>query len=127
MPRFVILEHDHPALHWDLMLEADDVLQTWRLANPPEMESGPIYATALGDHRIMYLEYEGPVSGNRGAVRRWDAGLFDEEPESLPLARKLILKGTRLHGRILLEQIEGTSWIVTLQGKRKKEKGKRKK
>jgi hypothetical protein len=114
MPRFVILEHDHPALHWDLMLEADDVLQTWRLANPPEMESDPIYTTALGDHRIVYLEYEGPVSGNRGAVRRWDAGLFDEEPDSLPLARKLILKGTRLHGRILLEQIEGPSWRFTL-------------
>ena len=22
MPRFVILEHDHPEVHWDLMLEA---------------------------------------------------------------------------------------------------------
>jgi len=113
MPRFVILEHDHPSLHWDLMLEAGDVLQTWRLANPPEVGSSPIDAMALGDHRIAYLEYEGPVSGNRGAVRRWDAGVFDEEPDSLPLARKLILKGARLNRRVLLEQIEGASWRLT--------------
>src|SRR5205807_395991 len=36
MPRFVILEHDHPELHWDLMLEAGPVLRTWRLAAPPQ-------------------------------------------------------------------------------------------
>ena len=35
MRRFVILEHDHPKLHLDLMLEAGDVLQTWRLAGAP--------------------------------------------------------------------------------------------
>jgi len=114
MPRFVILEHDHPSLHWDLMLEAGGVLQTWRLANSPEMGSSPIEAMALGDHRIGYLEYEGPVSGNRGTVRRWDAGVFDEEPDSLPRARKLILKGARLNGRVLLKQIEGTSWRLML-------------
>src|SRR5262245_29825311 len=110
MPRFVILEHDHPSLHWDLMLEAGDVLQTWRLANPPEVGSSPIEAMALGDHRIAYLEYEGPVSRNRGTVRRWDAGVFDEEPDSLPLARKLILKGAHLNRRVLLKRIEGASW-----------------
>ena len=64
MPRFVILEHDHPVLHWDLMLEAGDVLQTWRLANPPTPGCA-IDATALPDHRLTYLDYEGPVSGNR--------------------------------------------------------------
>jgi hypothetical protein len=111
--KFVILEHDHPCLHWDLMLEAGDVLQTWRLANPPEMGSSPIEAMALGDHRIAYLDYEGPVSGNRGAVRRWDTGDFDEEPDSSPLARKLILKGARLKRRVLLEKIEGASWRLT--------------
>ena len=28
MPRFVILEHDYPQRHWDLMLEGDGVLAT---------------------------------------------------------------------------------------------------
>ena len=28
VPRFVILEHDYPELHWDFMLEAGAVLKT---------------------------------------------------------------------------------------------------
>ena len=35
MPRFVILEHDYPELHWDLMLETAGALRTWRLLRPP--------------------------------------------------------------------------------------------
>ncbi len=108
MPRFVILEHDHPLLHWDLMLEAGDVLQTWRLAAPPQSQS--IEAMALGDHRRMYLDYEGPVSGDRGTVRRWDAGLFDEETGSTPEARLLRLHGTCIQGCWRLEHVDGSLW-----------------
>ena len=109
MPRFVILEHDHPVLHWDLMLEAGASLQTWRLAEPP-IGSTPIEATALGDHRVMYLDYEGPVSGARGNVKRWDAGVFTEEPDSTPEMRRLWLRGERVRGRFDLERIAGTQW-----------------
>ena len=75
MPRFVILEHDHPLLHWDFMLEHDGVLKTWRLPAPPT--DLPRTALAIGDHRLAYLDYEGPVSGGRGTVKRWDAGAVD--------------------------------------------------
>lgn len=118
MPRFVILEHDHPVLHWDLLLEAGDVLHTWRLVAPPGAE--PIEATALGDHRRMYLDYEGPVSGQRGTVRRHDAGTFSEEIPPTPsferrgepanAARLLHFEGTRITGWWRLEQIDGTRW-----------------
>ncbi len=76
MPRFVVLEHDHPVLHWDLMLEAGEGLRTWRLASTPFGETWAIAAEPLPDHRLAYLEYEGPVSGNRGHVKRWDTGEF---------------------------------------------------
>lgn len=109
MPRFVILEHDHPLLHWDLMLEADGVLQTWRLAQAPELRR-EIDAVALGDHRLAYLDYEGPVSGNRGAVQRWDAGEFSEEPKSTPTKRVLRICGTRGQGRVRLEQVDAENW-----------------
>jgi hypothetical protein len=109
MPRFVVLEHDHPTLHWDLMLEAGEALQTWRLGQPPTT-SAVIDATALADHRLAYFDYEGPVSGNRGTVRRWDTGEFAETTDSLPNARKLSLRGERIQGTILLEQVEGTCW-----------------
>lgn len=109
MPRFVILEHDHPVLHWDLMLEADGVLQTWRLAQAPEV-GRTIEATALGDHRLAYLDYEGPVSGNRGTVRRWDAGDFDETSASVASVRQFHLRGARVVGHVRLEQIDGMNW-----------------
>jgi hypothetical protein len=31
---------------------------------------------AIGDHRIAYLEYEGPISNDRGQVARWDEGTY---------------------------------------------------
>jgi hypothetical protein len=75
MPRFVILEHDHPHLHYDLMLESGDVLWTWRLPRLPQV-GDVLDAERVFDHRLAYLEYEGPVSGNRGTVQRRDQGAF---------------------------------------------------
>ena len=75
MPLFVLLEHDHPTLHWDFMLEGPTALRTWRLAQVPE-QAGVIEAEQLPDHRVAYLDYEGPVSGDRGAVIRVDRGEF---------------------------------------------------
>ena len=81
MPRFVVLRHDPPpdaagTLHWDFMLEIGDVLKTWALDEEPQ-DGASIRATALADHRLAYLDYEGPVSQNRGFVTRWDQGTFE--------------------------------------------------
>lgn len=81
MPRFVILRHELPpesarASHWDVMLEQGGALCTWACDALP----GPdvtVQATRLADHRADYLEYEGPVSGNRGTVTRWDDGEYE--------------------------------------------------
>lgn len=75
MPLFVLLEHDHPQLHWDFMLEGPTALRTWRLAQVPE-QAGVIEAEQLPDHRVAYLDYEGTVSGDRGSVIRVDRGEF---------------------------------------------------
>jgi hypothetical protein len=112
MARFVILEHDHPHLHWDLMIEVGDVLRTWRLAAPPTSREA-IAATALGDHRVLYLDYEGPLSDNRGSVSRWDAGDFSwqtHEPDRLAVH----LRGGRVQGTAVLIQVQGKEWSFTL-------------
>lgn len=75
MPRYVVLTHDHPFLHWDLMLEQDGRLRTWRLLGEPQA-GAVVAAESLPDHRIDYLDYEGPVSGGRGSVRRLEAGEY---------------------------------------------------
>jgi hypothetical protein len=110
MPRFVILEHDYPEPHWDLMLEAGPVLRTWRLAEPPDV-SRPVAATASFDHRPVYLDYEGPVSGNRGTVQRWDGGMFVWE-EDTPDRISFRLEGNRLHGLALLERRDRDAWTL---------------
>lgn len=81
MPRFVILRHEMPpeatrASHWDLMFESGPTLRTWAVEAVPDLECEQI-ATPLPDHRVDYLMYEGPVSGNRGSVARWDEGTFE--------------------------------------------------
>jgi hypothetical protein len=114
MPRFVVLIHDHPALHWDLMLEKEAGLRTWRLERAPG-EAGPIAAESLADHRLAYLDYEGPVSGNRGSVRRFDRGEYAllEETDSR-LEVKLV--GTVLHGNAVLERSASTGgWMFTFE------------
>jgi hypothetical protein len=99
MPRFVLLHHECPTgytkpSHWDFMLEFDGVLWTWELHELPapwrgeEMASvnEAIVATRLADHRIEYLDYEGPLSGKRGSVSRVDKGDFSvvqHTPEKL--------------------------------------------
>ncbi|MHC4986827.1 MAG: DNA polymerase ligase N-terminal domain-containing protein [Planctomycetota bacterium] len=77
---FVILRHAEPSgAHYDLMLREGDVLATWRLdANPAEMIIGEIArATTLPAHRLAYLDYEGPISGDRGSVERVDRGRYE--------------------------------------------------
>ena len=116
MPRFVILEHDHPELHWDLMLEAaaGDVLRTWRLAAPPA--PGQVVAAAASfDHRPLYLDYEGPISGGRGSVRRWDAGTFTWEADS-PERVAVRLEGRRLAGVAVLRRVGEGNWELRCAG-----------
>lgn len=71
--RFVVLLHDHPLLHWDLMLEDGDALRTWRLPRDPGRHD-VMEAEEIAPHRLAYLDYEGPVSQGRGTVRRVAAG-----------------------------------------------------
>lgn len=120
MSRFVILRHDPPPggqrpPHWDLMLQSGDVLRTWALAEPPTA-GRPIAAEALADHRTAYLDYEGPVSGDRGAVCRWDAGTVQWE-RATPREIVIRLDGNQVSGRATLTRVDETAtcWQFVLR------------
>ncbi len=100
MPRYVILEHDWPTHHYDLMLENGSVLRTWRLAALPII-NGVTSVEPIGDHRLIYLEYEGPVSGGRGSVKRYDAGEYVVVGDNSQKVT-LQLHGQQLNGVITL-------------------------
>jgi hypothetical protein len=110
VPRYVILKHDHPELHWDFMLEAGEVLKTWRLADRPRADQR-VRAEPSFDHRRLYLDYEGPVSGNRGSVVAWDRGTYEGEPSDPAEGRVVVkLTGGRLRGTAILERGEDGQW-----------------
>lgn len=113
MPRYVILEHDHPQRHWDLMLESGDMLRTWRLPAPPTAEE-TVAAEESFLHRKMYLDYEGPVSSSRGTVVRWDHGSYTIELEE---SDRLCFRvhGQRLRGSAILERITA-GWTFKISG-----------
>ncbi|HWL10542.1 MAG TPA: DNA polymerase ligase N-terminal domain-containing protein [Planctomicrobium sp.] len=92
MPRFVILTHDWPHLHWDFMLEQKNSLKTWRLDSEPILNYW-ITAKPLPDHRLQYLNYEGPVPQNRGVVTRFMEGDYTTS-QVFPRETWLLLTGT---------------------------------
>ena len=76
------------------MLEDGSSLLTWKLEKPP-IANLEITAFHIGNHRLAYLDYEGPVSGGRGTVTRWDAGEFEW------IERNDDRISVSIHGRIL--------------------------
>ena len=100
MPRFAVLHHDWPTPHFDFLLEAGGVLRAWRLAAEP-VAGKPLAAEANFDHRLIYLDFEGEVSGGRGRVTRWDEGTF-EWVEDAPGRAVVDVLGTKLTGRVEL-------------------------
>ncbi len=109
--RFVIQEHTKPDdLHWDLMLECGDILQTYRLGNPPEeILISPATAEKISDHPITFLTYEGPVNDGKGNVKIADFGTY-QETESTKSSIKLGLDGKILTGNFLLSHINKNLW-----------------
>ncbi|HUN80290.1 MAG TPA: DNA polymerase ligase N-terminal domain-containing protein [Phycisphaerae bacterium] len=72
--RFVTLHHTQKdGSHFDLMILRGEKLATWKFVHPPE-SGGPVNCERLPDHRTMYLDYEGPVSNDRGNVMQHDQG-----------------------------------------------------
>jgi len=102
MQRFAVLHHQpNPETtceeeHWDVMLETDTALKTWAIT--PQHPAGSSFACPaipLPDHRKIYLEFEGNVAGNRGAVVRIDDGLYEQcSPQTF------MLFGKTFHGTL---------------------------
>ena len=84
------------------MLQRGEVLVTWQLLREPTgPQALPIPARRIGDHRMAYLDYEGPVSGDRGHVTQADEG--ESTIETLTEALCVVtLRGRRLVGRFRL-------------------------
>ncbi len=121
MPRYVVLEHRWNGVHWDFMLEIETTLRTWAVEVP--IRAGiDVPARSLADHRIAYLDYEGPVSGNRGSVRQFDRGTYERVVWE-PTRVVVLLEGLQLAGVVELRRNETgrepespERWTLRLRG-----------
>jgi hypothetical protein len=107
MPRYVILYHQQSSTeadltHWDLMLETAGALRTWQIHQYP-VPNQQLAATPLADHRLDYLQYEGPVSGNRGQVSQWDGGNYEGTVPTKSELFSVRLKGRAFRGTLTLQ------------------------
>lgn len=80
MPRYAVLSHDWPTPHFDLLLEDEGICRTWRLPTWPPHDGMPI--ERIADHRTIYLDYDGPVRGDRGHVTTVERGQFEWQSRS---------------------------------------------
>ena len=116
--RFVVLRHLTPATserdsHWDLMLQRQLVLLTWELVEPLQIRNSDhsTEVRRLADHRIDYLDYEGPVSDDRGRVQREANGIV-EWLSFTPTKIEARLESSRLNGFLTLIPENGDQWIL---------------
>jgi hypothetical protein len=118
------------------MLEVGPALRTWALNELPNtwqaayektlstkalyrpLAAGDVVeAKQLGDHRLAYLEFEGPLSEGRGSVLRIDTGSYRElnDEKQSPARLQIELRGGLLHGVVTLTQSQSdeTRWILS--------------
>lgn len=113
MLRTVVLRHTQldGSSHFDWMIERpeptdDRSLRTWRTGIRPDQASA-FQGQQIGDHRSVYLEYEGELGGGRGRVERLASGLVrwdrcDQDRVALEVVwdngQKLRFEGQIQHG-----------------------------
>ena len=107
---YVILHHEEiPDPHFDLMFETlpGSELATWR--SPAWPIESPVVLTRLKDHRRVYLDYEGDLSGSRGRVHRVAHGECEIDIGENAVWTIRFLTGSPA-GQIMLRQIENERW-----------------
>jgi bifunctional non-homologous end joining protein LigD len=77
--KFIIHRHcrENEPVHFDLMLEAQKTLWTFRIEKEPaELLKGTHKALKIFDHDLKFLSYQGSVNKGKGTVSTADAGDF---------------------------------------------------
>ena len=99
--KYVIQRHQRQdqELHWDLMLESLDGLETYRLSSPPEQIIANRNNNAIKTftHDRKFLTYQGPVNKGCGSVKIADTGTFlqteSSEQKTMLKFQGQVLKG----------------------------------
>ncbi len=96
------------------MIQRGGTLATWKcMVAPEDAHRAAVACERMADHRLAYLDYEGPISGDRGEVTRVDQGacIVIEWNDSRV---DVVVEGTRLVGRFRMTkaQDDDQSWSL---------------
>jgi DNA ligase D-like protein (predicted 3'-phosphoesterase) len=113
--RFVVQLHDATTLHFDLRIQAGDVLRSWAVPKGPSLDPAVRrLAVPVEDHQLPAGEFEGVHEGHRrgsGAVIIWDEGVAEvtrDDPGHLAVT----LHGSKLTGGFALTRTGERRWIL---------------
>ena len=115
MERTVLLRHElaDGSWHYDWLLERPAGgaagLVAFRVGERVDRGPGTWEAERIADHRTRYLDYEGPISGGRGSVRRVAAGACRLEEEGEAVLRVRLDLG-ELSGEVVGRPIGAGRW-----------------
>jgi DNA ligase D-like protein (predicted 3'-phosphoesterase) len=112
---FVVQLHDATALHFDLRIQAGQVLRSWAVPKGPSLDPGVRrLAVPVDDHALSAGDFEGVHEGQSrgsGAVIIWDEGgaeITRDEPGHLSVT----LHGHKLAGGFGLTRTGDRRWIL---------------
>jgi DNA ligase D-like protein (predicted 3'-phosphoesterase) len=113
--RFVVQLHDATTLHYDLRIQAGEVLRSWAVPKGPSLDPAVRrLAVPVEDHSLEAGDFEGVHEGQRrgtGAVIIWDEGPADvvrDEPGHLAFTAH----GRKLSGGFALTRTGQRRWIL---------------
>jgi DNA ligase D-like protein (predicted 3'-phosphoesterase) len=113
--RFVVQLHDATTLHFDLRIQAGEVLRSWAVPKGPSLDPAVRrLAVPVEDHELSAGEFEGVQDGQlrgSGAVIIWDEGLA-EITRDKPGHLAFTLNGSKLAGGFALTRTGERRWIL---------------
>jgi DNA ligase D-like protein (predicted 3'-phosphoesterase) len=115
LARFVVQLHDATRLHYDLRIQAGEVLRSWAVPRGPSLDPRVRrLAVPVEDHALSAGDFEGVHGGQvrgTGAVIIWDEGTAEivrDEPGHV----SFVLRGRKLSGRFSLRRTGERRWIL---------------
>jgi hypothetical protein len=115
--KFVIQKHTKgEEVHWDLMLEAGEALETYRLSLPPDkLKQEKCPAEKIFEHALKFLTYEGPVNKGKGKVEITERGTY-KQLQQKPNYIEMEMAGEILQGRFVLSCFGEDEWVFGPSG-----------
>lgn len=121
MPDMVLLRHDvrDGEWHYDWLIDPGNggELVSFRLRAPLEAGDEAVEAVRIADHRRVYLDYEGAISGERGRVTRVASGSWHRceiEPDRITVEGDL----GAVSGSFRAKRAAGSRWTVRVERSR---------